>query len=118
MKPLRILHTDFHRGWGGQAARVLMLSRELVRRGHHVTIAAPEGELTRRAAASDAGIAVDDTFRFRPPARALSFLADVRRMRSLLRNGRFDIVDVHGSQDAWVTAVAPCGPPGGTAPPR
>jgi len=110
MKPLRILHTDFHRGWGGQAARVLMLSRELVRRGHRVTIAAPEGELTRRAAASDAGIAVDDAFRFRPPARALSFLADVRRMRSLLRNGRFDIVDVHGSQDAWVTAVARCLP--------
>lgn len=106
MKPLRILHTDFHRGWGGQAARVLMLSGELVRRGHSVTIAAPSGELTRRTAASNAGIAVDDSFHFHPPARALSFLGDVRRMRSLLRRGRFDIVDVHGSQDTWVTAVA------------
>jgi len=106
MKPLRILHTDFHRGWGGQAARVLMLSQELVRRGHSVTIAAPRGELTRRTAASNAGIAVDDSFHFHPPARALSFLGDVRRMRSLLHRGRFDIVDVHGSQDTWVTAVA------------
>ena len=105
MKPLRILHTDFHRGWGGQAARVLMLSQELVRRGHSVTIAAPEGELTRRATAGASGITVVDSFRFRPPARALSFLADVRRMRSLLESGRFDIVDVHGSQDAWVTAA-------------
>ena len=106
MKPLRILHTDFHRGWGGQAARVLMLSQELVRRGHSVTIAAPRGELTRRTVASDAGITVDDSFHFHPPARALSFLGDVRRMRSLLRRGGFDIVDVHGSQDTWVTSVA------------
>lgn len=106
MKPLRILHTDFHRGWGGQAARVLMLSQELVRRGHRVTIAAPRGELTRRAAASGADIAVVDSFRFHPPARVLSLVNDVRRMRSLLRRERFDIVDVHGSQDTWVTAMA------------
>jgi glycosyltransferase involved in cell wall biosynthesis len=106
MNPLRILHTDFHRGWGGQAARVLMLSGELARRGHRVTIAAPRGELTRRAAASGAGIAVVDSFHFHPPARVFSFLGDVRRMRSLLRSERFDIVDVHGSQDTWVTAMA------------
>ena len=106
MNPLRILHTDFHRGWGGQAARVLMLSQELVHRGHRVTIAAPRGELTRRAAGSGADIAIVDSFRFHPPARAFSFLNDVRRMRSLLRRERFDIVDVHGSQDTWVTAMA------------
>src|SRR5262249_9189797 len=104
MKPLRILQTDFHTGWGGQAARILMLSKELARRGHEVTVAAPPGELARRA--REAGLTVQDRFAFRAPAHAVSFLADVRRMRRLLDGGHFDIVDVHGSQDTWVTALA------------
>src|SRR5206468_11832296 len=104
MKPLKILHTDFHMGWGGQPARVLMLSRELSRRGHHVMIAAPPGELSRRARAE--GLAVEDGFAFRAPSHALAFLRDLRRMRTLLKRERFDLVDVHGSQDTWVTAMA------------
>ena len=80
---MKILHTDFHRGWGGQASRVLMVCRQLADRGQDVLIAAPRGELTRRAAA--AGIPVDDGFSFRPPARALSFAADVRRLSRLIR---------------------------------
>ena len=110
MKPLNILHTDFHTGWGGQAARVLMLSKELTRRGHLVTIAAPPGELTRRsreAAARDEyrGLTVVDEFAFKAPSHAMSFLADWRRMKQLLIRGDFDVVDVHGSQDTWVTAM-------------
>jgi len=109
MQPLKILHTDFHRGWGGQASRVLMLSRELARRGHHVTIAAPPGELARRAREAGRevpGLRVEDGFAFRAPGHAVSFLRDVGRMKTLLRAGDFDIVDVHGSQDTWVTAMA------------
>ena len=108
MKPLRILHTDFHTGWGGQAARVLMLSGELARRGHRVGIAAPEGELSRRArqvAAGLDGLSVHDGFRFRPPGNLPVFLPDCRRMSALLRREDFDIVHVHGSQDSWVTAT-------------
>ena len=103
MKPLKILHTDFHTGWGGQAARVLMLSRELTRRGHRVTIAAPPGELAVRA--REAGLPVEAGFSFRAPSHAYSFLRDLVRMKRLLSRERFDLVDVHGSQDTWVTAV-------------
>ena len=42
---LSILHTNFHRGWGGQPARILMLSLGLARRGHRVVISAPEGSI-------------------------------------------------------------------------
>ena len=109
MRPLKILHTDFHTGWGGQASRVLMLSEELARRGHSVTVAAPPGELSRKARGAGrlvSGIVVEDGFAFRAPGHAASFLRDVRRMRALLQRGQFDIVDVHGSQDTWVTALA------------
>ncbi|MBI3448838.1 MAG: glycosyltransferase family 4 protein [Acidobacteria bacterium] len=99
---MRVLHTDFHRGWGGQAARVLMVCRELKDAGHVATIAAPPGELTRRA--REAGLPVDDGFTFAPPARALSFLADGRRLRRLVLGGAFDLLHTHGSQDTWVAA--------------
>ncbi len=101
---MKVLHTDFHRGWGGQASRVLMVCRRLAERGHEVLIAAPEGELTRRARA--AGLPVESRFSFRPPARAISFVADVRRLAGLLREGRFDVLHTHGSQDTWAGAVA------------
>jgi len=108
MKPLKILHTDFHTGWGGQASRVLMLSIELARRGHRVAIAAPEGELTARtldAARELKGLAVECGFVFRAPSHAVSFISDGRKMSSLLKREEFDLVDVHGSQDTWVTAM-------------
>ncbi len=108
MKPLKILHTDFHAGWGGQAARVLMLSTELVARGHRVGIAAPRGELARRARMAGEGLeglTLHEGFRFRPPGNVPSFVGDCRRMSSLLRREDFDIVHVHGSQDSWVTAT-------------
>ncbi len=101
---MNVLHTDFHRGWGGQAARVLMVCRELQKAGHLMKIAAPPGELTRRA--REAGLPVDDGFAFRPPARALSFLADVRRLVRILKADRIDILHTHGSQDTWVGAAA------------
>jgi glycosyltransferase involved in cell wall biosynthesis len=36
----------------------------------------------------------------------VAFSRDVARMVSLLRRERFDIVDVHGSQDSWVTGCS------------
>lgn len=86
-----------------------MLSEELASRGHEVTIAAPTGQLSERARAAGRrlpGLRVDDGFRFRPPSRAVSFARDTARMIRLLRGGRFDVVDVHGSQDTWVTVAA------------
>jgi len=79
-----------------------MVCLELKRRGHGMTIAAPPGELSLRA--RRAGIDVDDSFAFRPPAHALSFLADARGLARLARGREIDIVHTHGSQDTWVAA--------------
>jgi glycosyltransferase involved in cell wall biosynthesis len=100
---MNVLHTDFHQGWGGQAARVLMVARELQKLGHTVKIAAPKGELARRA--REAGVPVDDGFSFRPPARLPSFIADARRLDRLVRGDDVDILHTHGSQDTWVGAA-------------
>ena len=102
---LRVLHLNFHRGWGGQPARILIGSKELARRGHEIGIAAPgEGALARRA--REAGLTVFGGFRFYKPKRAVSFARDVIALRRLLDSFLPDIVHSHGSQDTWTTVAA------------
>jgi len=102
---MKILHTNFHKGWGGQSNRILIVCRELAQRGHEVAIAAPPGsELVRRAQAQ--GVRTFEEMRFPRGLHPLSLLCDIRAMRTLLLQEKFDIVHTHGSQDAWCAAFA------------
>lgn len=102
---LRVLHLDFHRGWGGQPARILMGSKEHARRGHTIAIGAPgDGELARRA--RDAGITVYGAFGFHKPRRAVSLVRDVARLRKVIAAFQPDLLHSHGSQDTWTAAFA------------
>lgn len=102
---MKVLHTNMHNGWGGQANRILNLCRKHREMGVDAAIASPRGsELALRA--RQAGIPVFDEFTFRRGFRPLALLPDVRRMRRLLRTGQYDIVDTHGSQDTWVVSLA------------
>jgi glycosyltransferase involved in cell wall biosynthesis len=102
---LRILHTNFHRGWGGQPARILMLSRGLADKGHEVVIAAPPGSILAQRARLQ-GLETLEDFQFLKSKHVVSALGDVVRLRRLLRDRRFDLIDAHGSQDLWVSAAA------------
>ena len=102
---MKVLHTNFHRGWGGQPARILMLCRGLRDRGHQVVVAAPRGSVLA-ARARDAGLATFEEAAFRKPKHLASAIADLRRLRAHLAAGRYDLIDAHGSQDLWTTVVA------------
>ncbi|HEU5181283.1 MAG TPA: glycosyltransferase family 4 protein [Candidatus Polarisedimenticolia bacterium] len=102
---LRILQTNFHRGWGGQPSRILMVSKALVERGHQLVIAAPAGSLLA-VRSREAGLETFEEARFLKPKHVLSALADLSALRRLLRTRRFDLVDAHGSQDLWTVAGA------------
>ena len=116
---MRILHTNFLHGWGGQSNRILSVCRGLAERGHDVLIAAPgDSELIRRA--RSANLSADGSMTFRRGFRPLALARDIRRMRRLLGRrtggmpvgaqapcrGGFDLVHTHGSQDSWVVALA------------
>lgn len=97
---MKILHTNFHRGWGGQSNRILLECRKLAERGHDITLAVPEGsELSKRAAA--AGLRVFTNVRFARGFRPKPLFADIRALRNLIRQEKFDIIHTHGSQDSW-----------------
>lgn len=102
---LRVLHLNFHRGWGGQPQRILIESVRLAARGHAVALAVP-GDGILAARGREAGLTVFGDFAFRPPARAVSFLRDVREARRIIDEWRPDILHSHGSQDTWVTVAA------------
>ena len=103
--PMHVLHTDAHMGWGGQAQRILILSRGCREAGCRVTIAAPAGsELARRA--RQIAIDVLDEVEFRRGLKSLAFFRDVLRLGRYMRRNSVDILDLHGSQDTWSGAAA------------
>jgi glycosyltransferase involved in cell wall biosynthesis len=102
---VKILHTNFHRGWGGQPARILMLSQGLRDRGHQVAIAAPRGSVLA-GRARESGLLTFEDAAFRKPKHLASTIADVRRLAAHLDAARYDLVDAHGSQDLWTTVLA------------
>jgi glycosyltransferase involved in cell wall biosynthesis len=102
---MKILQTNFHLEWNGQVARVFLLSRELVQRGHSVVIAAPAASaLAERASAE--GIPVFTAVRFRKTNRPISLLRDVLALGRLIRRESFDCLHAHGSQDTWALVLA------------
>lgn len=102
---MRILHTNFHRGWGGQSNRILTECRGLHHLGHEVVLAVPEGsELQKRAL--EAGLEVFSDVRFARGLRLQHLMHDARALRGLIRRRDFHIVHTHGSQDSWAVAAA------------
>jgi glycosyltransferase involved in cell wall biosynthesis len=102
---LRILHTNFHQGWGGQPSRILMLSEGLLERGHEVVLAVPAGSMLAQRARK-AGLETFEEPRFRKTKHVASAWHDARILNAFLRRRRFDLVDAHGSQDLWAVAAA------------
>jgi glycosyltransferase involved in cell wall biosynthesis len=102
---LRVLQTNFHQGWGGQPARILMMSRGLVALGAEVVIAAPPGSILAERARA-AGIPTFEGARFRKTKHLLSTARDVLALAHHLRDRPYDLVDAHGSQDLWTILAA------------
>jgi glycosyltransferase involved in cell wall biosynthesis len=102
---MRILLTNFHRGWGGQPALILMLSQRLAGLGHEVLIAAPRGSaLAERARA--AGLSTFEELSFRKTRYLAAAARDALRLARHLRESRHDLVHAHGSQDLWTCVAA------------
>jgi len=99
-RPLRILHTEWSRGWGGQEIRILAESEAFRQRGYEVRIACKPGSPIMAAALSR-GI----------PTKAVPFIAsvDLRTVIALagyLKRNKIDIVHTHSSVDSWSASAA------------
>ena len=97
---MRILHTEWSDGWGGQERRILLEARGLIERGHTVMLATrPSCWIAGEAARL--GIPVHTM----PMRGKFDFRAALELAR-LIKRAKIDLLHTHSGIDAWIGAFA------------
>lgn len=97
---MRILHTEWSDGLGGQEMRVLSEMEGMLRRGHEVFLATrPSCRVAELA--QQRGIRVKTL----PMRRSLD-LRSILELRQHLRREQIDVVNTHSGVDSWIGGIA------------
>jgi glycosyltransferase involved in cell wall biosynthesis len=100
MKPLRILHSESSNGWGGQEHRTFKEMLALRERGHTLElVCVPGARLGERLGAE--GFTIHTT-----PMRSGMDVSAVARIRQLLKERRFDVLNTHSGRDSLLGGAA------------
>lgn len=100
-KPLRILHSEAATGWGGQEQYIHRMMLAMRDRGHTLeAVCQPHAKLAERL--RQEGFAVH-TMLMDGPA---NYLRGVPRIRRILSEGRFDVLNTHSRRDTMLAGVA------------
>lgn len=97
---MRILHTEWSDGFGGQERRILAEMTGMRARGHDIWLAT-RAEAQLHTAAEAAGIPT-----LHLPLRGAADLASAARLARQLRRLRIDVVNTHSGIDSWVGGIA------------
>lgn len=97
---MRILHTEWSDGLGGQEKRVLAEAAGLSERGHYVALVCREHARIRDEAVK-AGLDVHTL-----PMRKLYDADSIIRLIRFLKANRFDVVNTHSGVDSWIGGLA------------
>ncbi|MDX3896389.1 glycosyltransferase family 4 protein [Pusillimonas sp.] len=101
MKPLRIVHSEAATSFGGQEQYIYQMMTAMRERGHHMeAICQPHAVLAQRL--RDDGFTVH-TLLMDGPA---NFVKGVLRLRKVLREGRFDVLNTHSRRDTILAGTA------------
>src|SRR4051812_1854090 len=97
---MRILHTEWSDGWGGQEIRVINEMEGMTRRGHQVILATrPNCRISE--VARHRGIEV-----LHLPMRSPVDLRSIFQLRRVLRANKIEIVNTHSGIDSWIGGIA------------
>ena len=100
MKPLRILHTESSKGWGGQENRTLNELIAMRERGHTLAVVSrPGARILERA--KEAGFET-----FEVDMRGAIDLPNILRLRRVIRQFGADIVNTHSGRDTQLAGMA------------
>lgn len=97
---LRILHTEWSDGWGGQERRIVSEMEGMRRRGHHVLLVT-RSHCRIRKEAEQRGIPVTTL-----DMRGKFDIRAIRALARLLKREAIQVVDTHSGIDSWVGALA------------
>lgn len=100
MKPLRICHSEWSDGFGGQERRILLECVGLQERGHYVEIVTRPScwiaEEARRRGIAVTEIDMRSKFDFKA----------IRALAKHLRAEKFDVLHTHSGIDSWIGGIA------------
>lgn len=100
-RPLRILHSEAATGWGGQEQYIHRMMLAMRDRGHELEVVCqPHAQLNGRL--KEEGFTVH-TLPMDGPA---NYLRGVARIRKILSEGRFDVLNTHSRRDTMLAGVA------------
>ncbi len=97
---MRVLHTEWSTGWGGQEIRILAEMQGLRALGVELFLACRPGAKLK-AAAQKEGFAV-----FEIPFGGSLHLPSIWRLVRLIRTHRIEIVNTHSGKDTWNGGIA------------
>jgi glycosyltransferase involved in cell wall biosynthesis len=101
MTPLRILHSEAAVSFGGQEHRIYKEMLAMRERGHHLELVCqPQALLVERM--RDQGFVVHTT----PMRGPANFVKGVAKISSILRRGRFDVLNTHSRRDTLLAGTA------------
>jgi len=101
MRPLRILHCEAATGFGGQEHRIYNEMLAMRDHGHHLEIVCqPQALLVERL--RNEGFAVH----VMPMDGPLNFFVCVAKIRKILRDGNFDVLNTHSRRDTLIAGLA------------
>jgi len=101
MRRLRIVHSEAATSFGGQEQYIHQMMKAMRERGHHMeAVCQPHAVLTQRL--RDDGFTVH-TLLMDGPA---NFVKGVARLRRVLRDGGFDVLNTHSRRDTVLAGTA------------
>jgi glycosyltransferase involved in cell wall biosynthesis len=101
MKPLRILHSEVATSFGGQEHRIYKEMLAMRARGHYLeAVCQPQAQLTDRL--RNEGFTVHAM----PMGGLGNFVKSVAKIRTILRDGRFDVLNTHSRRDTLIAGSA------------
>jgi glycosyltransferase involved in cell wall biosynthesis len=99
-KLIRVLHTEWSDGWGGQEIRIIHEMKKMRSEGVEVYLACRDKSLIKRAAL-DNNIKV-----FTLPFQGNADLKTLLSLKKIIRTNLIDIVNTHSGKDTWVGGLA------------
>ena len=102
--PLTVLHLAANRWWTGSAEPIIRLLVGLRARGHRVLLGLIPGDRFEQKA-REAGLEPLLGLSLEVRGHAFRAVADLRRVRAIVREQRVDVVHVHHSHDHWLGAL-------------
>lgn len=101
MKPLRIIHSEAATGFGGQERRIFKEMLAMRERGHHMeAICQPNAQLAKHLTKS--GFKVHTL----PMKGTWNYLKGLFKIRRILKQGRFDVLNTHSRIDTMLAGAA------------